>query len=204
MDCLKNYLIIKRIFDFCLACSGIIFSLPLWLIFGFLVWQADRGHIFYLQERVGKNSRIFKGIKFRSMQPDAEEGSGPVQAKDNDPRVTNIGRFLRKTAMDELPQLWNIFKGDMSFVGPRALRPKETELNDNSKIISIFEIPGFQRRASIKPGLTGAAQVFASRKLSRKYKFNYDLWYVDNMSFWLDIKLIIKSFLITFRAKWDT
>ena len=178
--------------------------MPLWFIFGFLIWLQDCGQIFYIQERVGKNGVIFQGLKFRSMNTGAEDGIGPVQAKDNDPRVTRIGRFLRKTAMDELPQLWNIFKGEMSFVGPRALRPEESELNDSARTRSVFEIPGFQKRASIKPGLTGAAQVLASRKLTREDKFKYDLWYVDNMNFWLDLKLILKSLLRTFEAKWDT
>ncbi|OGX18649.1 MAG: hypothetical protein A3K83_04990 [Omnitrophica WOR_2 bacterium RBG_13_44_8b] len=204
MNCLKNYSMIKRIFDVSFAGLGIVISSPLWLIFSLLIWLEDCGRVFYAQERVGIRGEIFKGLKFRSMKPGAEDGIGPVQAKDNDPRVTKIGRFLRKTAMDELPQLWNILKGDMSFVGPRALRPQETELNGNADIRSVFEIPGFKKRASIKPGLTGAAQVLASRKLSREDKFKYDLWYVDNMDFWLDLKLILKSLLRTFTAKWDT
>jgi lipopolysaccharide/colanic/teichoic acid biosynthesis glycosyltransferase len=142
-------------------------------------------------------------MKFRSMMPDAEKNLGPVQAKKNDPRDTRIGRILRKTAMDELPQFINILKGEMSFVGPRALRPLEIESTDVSKVRNIFEIPGFQKRSSIKPGLTGAAQVFASRNLPREEKFKYDLWYVENMSFWLDIKLIAKSILTTLKARWD-
>lgn len=194
---------LKRAFDYSLALLGLFIFSPLWLIFSLAIWLEDRGPIFYIQERVGKNSRIFKGIKFRSMRPDAEEGIGPVQAKENDPRVTKIGRFLRKTAMDELPQLLNILKGDMSFVGPRALRPMETEPTDASRVRGIFHIPGFEKRASIEPGLTGVAQVFASRSLTREEKFKYDLWYVDNMSLWVDIRLIVKSILTTFRARWD-
>ena len=136
------------------------------------------------------------------MIADAEKDLGPVQAEENDPRITKIGSFLRKTAMDELPQLINIFKGDMSFVGPRALRPQEREVNDNiSK--SVFKFPEFKIRSRTKPGLTGVAQVFASRNLMREDKFKYDLWYIDNMSLWLDIKLIAKSILTTLKARWD-
>ena len=193
----------KRTFDFFLALIGLFVSLPPWLIFCLAIWFEDRGPIYYTQERVGKNAHIFKSIKFRSMRPDAEKGIGPVQAKDNDPRVTRIGKFLRKTAMDELPQLLNILKGDMSFVGPRALRPTEIESNGSSGAVPIFQVPGFKERSSVLPGLTGVAQVLASRNLSREEKFRYDLWYIDNMSFWLDIKLIAKSILVTLKAKWD-
>jgi lipopolysaccharide/colanic/teichoic acid biosynthesis glycosyltransferase len=178
-------------------------SLPLWPIIGLAIRLEDRGAVFYLQERVGRGGRLFKSIKFRSMRPDAEKGLGPTQAEENDVRITKTGRFLRKAAMDELPQLLNIFKGDMSFVGPRALRAAEIESTGGSQAKSIFEVPGFEKRSSIRPGLTGLAQVLASRKLSREEKFKYDLWYIENRSFWLDIKLITASFLRTFRARWD-
>jgi len=134
--------------------------MPFWIIFSLAIWFEDRRPIYYLQERVGKEGRVFKGIKFRSMIPEAERDLGPVQARENDPRNTKIGRIMRRTAMDELPQLINILKGDMSFVGPRALRPMEAEIDDNGQIRTIFQIPGFERRSSIKPGLTGFAQVF--------------------------------------------
>ncbi len=193
----------KRVFDFFLALIGLFMSLPLWFIFALAIWLEDRGPIFYFQERVGKGGRIFKSMKFRSMIPGAEKGLGPVQAQKDDPRDTKIGRVMRKTAMDELPQLINILKGDMSFVGPRALRPAEVESNNASQVMSIFQIPGFKKRSSILPGLTGAAQVFASRNLPREGKFKYDLWYIDQMNFWLDIKLIAESILITLKARWD-
>ncbi len=195
---------LKRAFDYSLALLGLFIFSPLWLIFSWAIWLEDRGSLYYIQDRVGKGSRIFRGIKFRSMVPDAEKGVGPVQAKENDPRVTKLGGFLRKTAMDELPQLLNILKGDMSFVGPRALRTMEIELADPACAKAIFQIPGFKKRSSIRPGLTGAGQVFATRRLVREEKFKYDLWYVDNMSFWLDIRLIVRSVVTTLRAKWDT
>ncbi len=195
---------IKRAFDFFLSVTGLFMSLPLWVIFAWAIWLEDGGVVLYSQERVGKGGRIFKGFKFRSMIPNAEKGLGPVQAKTDDPRITRFGKILRATAMDELPQLVNIARGDMSFVGPRALRPKEIELIPGSEAVDMSNIPGFEKRTSIRPGLTGFAQVFASRNLPREEKFKYDVWYVEHMSFWLDIKLILKSFAITFRAKWDT
>lgn len=204
MGFLKGYAMLKRAFDFSLAFTGIILSLPFWVLFSVLIWLEDGGSIFYSQDRVGKDGIIFKNIKFRSMILDAEKGLGPVQAQRNDPRDLRIGRLMRKMAMDELPQLINILKGEMSFVGPRALRPIEKEVvGDSYEPRPIFEIPGFAKRASIRPGLTGVAQVFAPRSILREEKFKYDLWYVDHMNFWLDLKLIALSFLITFKAKWD-
>ena len=117
----------KRLFDIFLSGIGLIGSSPLWLLFSLSIKLEDRGPIFYTQERVDKNGRVFKAIKFRSMIPDAEKHTGAVWASENDPRVTKVGRILRATAMDELTQLWNIFKGDMSFVGPRAERPELVE-----------------------------------------------------------------------------
>src|SRR4030042_6593725 len=120
-------MMLKRLFDIGLSGIGLIGSAPLWLIFSLAIKLQDGGPVFYSQERVGKGGRIFRVIKFRSMIKDAEKTTGPVQAVENDPRVTKIGRILRKTAMDDLPQLVNILKGDMSFIGTRALRPAERE-----------------------------------------------------------------------------
>lgn len=193
----------KRILDFSLALVGLFVSLPIWFIFGLAIWLEDRGPIFYFQERVGKDGKIFKGMKFRSMVSEAEELSGPIQAYEHDWRVTKLGRILRATAMDELPQLYNIIKGEMSFVGPRALRPFEIDGPDN-KPKSIKEFEGFQQRCRISPGLTGIAQILAPRDISRQEKFKYDIWYIDNQNLWLDIKIIIFSFVITFMGKWET
>jgi lipopolysaccharide/colanic/teichoic acid biosynthesis glycosyltransferase len=197
-------LFLKRPFDVALSTLGIIISAPLWLIFSFLIWADDRGPIFYFQERVGKNGRIFKAIKFRSMIRYAEKDKGPVQAEENDPRVTKVGRLLRATAMDELPQILNIWKGDMSFVGPRALRPEEQEVHGDSQTKVLQEIPGFDKRHSVRPGLTGLAQVYLSSDAPRLQKFRYDLLYIRQQSFWLDLKLIFLSFWITFRGKWES
>lgn len=197
-------LFLKRPFDIALSGFGIIISLPLWLVFGLIIWLEDRGSVFYKQERVGKNGRIFKALKFRSMVIGAEKDMIPVQAKENDPRVTKVGKFLRNTAMDELPQLVNIFKGDMSFVGPRALRPKEIELHGNPDEIDLTKLPGFKRRHDVIPGLTGFAQIYLPRDAPNNKKFRYDLLYIKKRSFWWDLKLVFLSFWITFRGKWES
>jgi len=196
--------ILKRPFDFLLSLTGIIFSIPLWILIGIMILIEDGLPIFYAQERVGKNGRIFKVIKFRSMIKDAERDTGPVQATENDPRITRIGKILRNTAMDELPQLINILKGDMSFVGPRSLRPKEKEVYENPEKTNIEDIPGYKERLVVRPGLTGIAQIYLPTDALRKEKFQYDLSYIKNQSFLLDLKLIILSFWITFRGKWQT
>ena len=174
---------LKRLFDIFLSFIGLIFSSPLWLLFSLAIKLEDRGPIFYAQERVGKNGRIFKALKFRSMIPDAEKHTGAVWASENDPRVTKVGRILRATAMDELPQVWNIFKGDMSFVGPRALRPKEKEVYGNPDEMNIENVPGYHERLSVQPGLTGMAQVYLPTDALRSEKFKYDLFYIKNQSF---------------------
>lgn len=198
----KGYFL-KRPFDFSLALVGFFASLPVWLLISYAIWLQDYGPVFFTQERVGFCGKIFMGYKFRSMMPDAERKTGPVQARENDERITRVGNVLRRTALDELPQLLNILKGDMSFVGPRPLRPAEIEVGKSSSE-SLGDIQLAALRASIMPGLTGVAQVFASRCITREEKFKYDLWYKDHQSFFLDVKLIILSFWISMRRKWDT
>ena len=195
---------LKRLFDICLSSLGLIGSSTLWIIFGLLISIEDGLPIFYLQERVGKGGKIFKAIKFRSMIKDAEKGIGSVQAVENDPRVTKMGGILRATAMDELPQLLNILKGDMSFVGPRALRPKEREVHGNSALTKIEDVPYYKERLAVRPGLTGLAQVYLPTDALRSEKFQYDLLYIKKQSFLLDLKLILLSFWITFRGKWES
>lgn len=195
---------LKRLFDITLSSIGIIGSLPLWVLFSLAIWLGDMGPVFYKQERIGKDGKIFKALKFRSMIKDAEKDTGPVQAVENDPRVTKVGRILRATAMDELPQLINILKGDMSFVGPRALRPKEKEVRGNPDEKEIEKIPGYQERLTVRPGLTGLAQVYLPGEALRSEKFKYDLLYIKKQSFLFDLKLIFLSFWITFRGKWES
>jgi lipopolysaccharide/colanic/teichoic acid biosynthesis glycosyltransferase len=192
----------KRLLDILLAGCGLIFSAPVALLAAVAIKLEDGGPIFFTQERVGRRGRHFLALKFRSMVPDAETRVGPLQAVENDARVTRVGRLMRATAMDELPQLWNIFRGDMSFVGPRALRPGEIEVNGRG-MERLEEVPGFQARCAVVPGLTGVAQIYAPRDITRRHKFRYDRLYIRRQSFWLDVRLILLSFWITFRGTWE-
>lgn len=196
-------LFLKRPFDIGLSFSGLVLSSPLWILIPALIKIEDGGPVFYGQDRVGKNGRIFRALKFRSMRTDAEK-DGPQQAVEHDPRITRIGRVLRATAMDELPQLVNIFKGDMSFVGPRALRPHEKEVHGDPDRRDIQDIPGYRERHVVRPGLTGLTQVYLPGETPRRRKFRYDLLYIRKRSFWLDLKLVFLSFWITFRGKWES
>jgi len=121
---------------------------------------------------------------------------------ENDPRVTMTGRMLRATAMDELPTLINILKGDMSFVGPKPL-PFKVERRPSRPYSNIAQVPGYDTRSQIKPGLTGMAQVYAPKNIDHKERFHYDSIYIERMSFWLDLKLIFLSFWVTFRGRWE-
>ena len=193
----------KRALDLTLSGAGLLLAAPLWLVFAAAIKLQDGGPVFYAQDRVGAGGRIFKALKFRSMVPDAEAGVGAIQATEEDPRVTPVGRFLRAAAMDELPQLWNIFRGDMSFVGPRALRPGESDADRPGEVVPIEAVPGFAERCSIRPGLTGVAQIYAERDLPRRQKFRYDRLYIREQTFWMDVGLILVSFWITLRGTWE-
>ena len=163
----------------------------------------DGGPIFYGQERAGRGGRPFRALKFRSMRPDAEAVTGPLQARHADDRITRVGRVMRATAMDELPQLWNILRGDMSFVGPRALRPGEIEI-EGGEPVPLESVPGYAGRMIVQPGLTGIAQIYAARDISRRRKFRYDALYIRRRSLWLDVRLILLSFWISFRGTWES
>jgi lipopolysaccharide/colanic/teichoic acid biosynthesis glycosyltransferase len=193
----------KRTFDVVLSGVGLVASAPVWAVIAALIKLEDGGPIFYDQERSGRHGVPFKVRKFRSMIPDAEALVGAVQATEHDSRVTRVGHLLRATAMDELPQLWNIFRGDMSFTGPRALRPGEIETIGSGQLERLEDVPGFSVRASVLPGLTGIAQIFAPRDIPRRLKFRYDILYVRRQSFWLDLRLVALSFWITFRGTWE-
>ena len=200
----KEYLL-KKPFDFLLSLTGIIISLPLWVIISILIWAEDKGPIFYSQNRVGINGRLFKTYKFRTMLPESDQLYGNKQAVEDDTRITGVGKYLRYTALDELPQLLSILFGDMSFVGPRALLPDEIEVNEDVKeSVPIDQIPGYMNRQSVRPGLTGIAQIYAPRDINRKNKFRYDKLYINNMGILLDLKLIFLSFWITFRGRWES
>jgi lipopolysaccharide/colanic/teichoic acid biosynthesis glycosyltransferase len=193
----------KRAFDIALSAVGLVAAAPIWALVALAVKWQDGGDVMFRQERVGLNGRVFEALKFRSMIPDAEALTGPVQAAEHDPRVTPVGRVLRATAMDELPQLWNILRGDMSFVGPRPLRPGEADIADNGITIPLCDIPGYDMRHRVRPGLTGLAQVYAPRDLRRAGKFRLDRLYLKRAGFFLDLKLLTLSFLITARGAWE-
>jgi lipopolysaccharide/colanic/teichoic acid biosynthesis glycosyltransferase len=194
---------LKRAFDATLAAAGLLASAPLWALFAAAIKLEDGGPVFFRQDRVGLGGRTFDALKFRSMRPDAEAMTGALQATENDPRVTRTGRFMRATAMDELPQLWNILRGDMSFVGPRALRPGEIEAGANGRLTRLEDVPGFEHRIKVRPGLTGLAQVYAPRDVPRRQKFRYDRLYVDRRSWRLDLQLLLLSFWISLHGTWE-
>ena len=197
-------ILLKRAFDATLSGAGLVLSAPLWLLLAAAIKLEDRGPVFYRQDRIGRNGRAFRVLKFRSMVPDAEALVGALQSSAGDPRVTKIGRLMRATAMDELPQLVCIFRGDMSFVGPRALRPGEIEVRGNGVHEALEDVPGFRARCAVVPGLTGVAQIYAARDIPRRQKFRYDLLYIRKQSFALDVRLIMLSFWITFRGTWES
>jgi len=187
--------ITKRIFDVVLSLLGLIGSLPLWIIISLAIYLEDGWSIFYVQERIGKGGRIFKIYKFRSMIKSAEQ-TGNLWTEENDLRITKVGRILRATAMDELPQLMNIIKGDMSFVGPRSERPELAEKFSK-------EIPNYNLYLSVRPGLTGVAQVYGDYDTVPRQKYRYDLFYIQKQSFGFDLKLIFLSLWITSKSKWE-
>lgn len=193
----------KRLFDVSLSALGLLVSSPLWALIAICIKLEDGGPVFYGRDRVGKGGVRFKSWKFRSMSVNSDEQSELRQATQHDKRVTRVGRIIRVTAMDELPQLWSIFTGDMSFVGPRPLLPEELEVRGTGEVIPLEKIPGFEARHSVTPGLTGLAQIFAPRDVPRRHKFRLDLLYIRKRSFLTDLRFIALSFWITFRGKWE-
>ena len=193
---------LKRAFDVALSGVGLVISAPLWLVIAAAIKLEDGGAVMFPQDRVGLGGATFRALKFRSMVPHAA-ALPPHQAGKADPRITHVGRVLRATAMDELPQLFNIFRGDMSFVGPRPLMPGEIEVRGNGDLVRLDSIPGYVERQSVRPGLTGLSQVYAPRDTPRVRKFRLDSIYVRNASFRLDVFLVAVSFWITFRGRWE-
>jgi sugar transferase (PEP-CTERM system associated) len=181
--------LMKRAIDLSLSLLMAVATLPLMVLTAALVWIEDGRPIFYRQERVGENGRPFVLSKFRSMRKDAEQGGRPVWAKDGDERVTRVGRFIRTTRLDELPQLWNVLRGDMSFVGPRPERP--FFVDELSR-----QIPFYQQRHAVKPGLTGWAQVkyrYGSSLEDAMEKLRYDLYYIKHLSVFFDLTIVFDT-----------
>lgn len=177
----------KRFFDLTASLLLCLATSPLWILAFFLIKLDDRGPLFYFQERLGRDGRAFKLIKFRTMKVDAEKESGPVWAKQNDDRRTRVGEFLRKSNIDELPQLWNVVMGHMSLVGPRPERPHFVEKFRD-------EVPRYMARHKVKSGITGWAQVNGYRgNTSIVERINYDLYYMENWSILFDIEILFMT-----------
>jgi len=191
----KVQLNVKRTLDFIFAVTVLVVSLPIMVITYFLVKFNSKGRAIFTQVRVGKNGEKFTLYKFRTMYDDAED-RGPQWAQEHDPRVTKVGRILRRTRVDELPQLWNVLKGEMSFIGPRPERPDFVEKLEKM-------LPYYELRSLVAPGITGWAQVmypYGASVEDAKEKLQYDLYYIKNYSLALDIVIVVKTLRVVFRA----
>lgn len=193
----RVYGFFKRLADIILAVAGLLATIVLFPVIAFFIKWDSRGPIFFRQERVGKMGKKFRVIKFRSMVENAES-AGAVWARPGDSRITGAGKILRRARLDELPQLWNVLKGEMSVVGPRPERPEfDRELE--------VKIPFYAERHLVKPGLTGWAQVNFRYGFSEKdayEKLQYDLYYIKNRSLFLDLEIILKTIKVMFRGEW--
>lgn len=184
-------MIIKELLDRIFSLILIILLAPLFIILILCTKLDSKGPVFFLQERVGKGGRIFRILKFRTMIPNAIQIGSGVYTEDNDPRITRIGRFLRRTSLDELPQLINILKGDMSFIGPRpTLEYQVKEYDDFQK-----------KRLLMKPGVTGLAQINGRNSISWPERIRYDVTYIESWSLFLDLKIFLKTFLVVFKQE---
>lgn len=182
----RNFL--KRLFDFILSLIGFTILLPVFLVVTGLLYFANQGKPFFLQPRPGKNGKIFRVIKYKTMN-DLKDTQGNLLP--DEVRLTSVGKFVRKTSLDEIPQLLNVIKGDMSLIGPRPLLVEYLPLYNKEQ----------QRRHEVRPGITGWAQVNGRNAISWNQKFEYDVWYVDNMSPWLDLKIIFLTVFKIFKSE---
>ena len=189
--------IIKRLFDIGASLAGLVLSLPLMLLAALAIKLESPGPLLYRQARLGQNGCVFILNKFRSMRPDAEKDTGPVWSAQQDPRITRVGSFLRRTRLDELPQLYNVLVGHMSFIGPRPERPEfVAELQK--------QIPYYIERLAVKPGLTGWAQVkyqYGSSVEDAVEKLQYDLYYIKNLSLFLDLLIVLNTVQVVLFAR---
>lgn len=180
----KNFF--KRVFDFILALVALPFWFIILLIIGPIIYFQDKGSIFYNAYRLGKDGKVFNMYKFRSMKinaPDLRNDDGSTFNAEDDPRLTKIGKFIRKTSLDETPQLLNIIKGDMSIIGPRPDLPDHRELYEGNE----------ERKLEIRPGVTGYNQAYFRNTVPWKERIQNDIYYIDHLSWWLDIKIFFKT-----------
>lgn len=191
--CRKNYLRIKRITDVVLSVLGLCLNVPFLAIVALLVKLDSSGPLIYQQQRLGRNGRVFKIIKFRTMCEHAEQGVSEWASK-SDPRVTRVGRFLRRLRLDEVPQLWNVLKGDMSLVGPRPERPDLTRQFN-------AQVPGFLERLQVEQGITGWAQVNGGYELTPQEKLAYDLEYIQRQSICFDLWILAKTIIVVITGR---
>jgi lipopolysaccharide/colanic/teichoic acid biosynthesis glycosyltransferase len=185
----NRYAEFKRAIDILFALPTLAVALPLIAILSVLVKLTSRGPAFYLQERVGRNGHVFQMVKLRTMTADAEKQTGPVWSSRDDPRETPLGRFLRRTHLDELPQLWNVLRGDMSLIGPRPERPFFVEKFER-------EIPGYVERLRVRPGITGWAQVnhdYDQTLDDVRRKLAYDCEYIERMGWGMDFQILVAT-----------
>jgi exopolysaccharide biosynthesis polyprenyl glycosylphosphotransferase len=183
---------LKRLLDIIASFIILIITLPVIIITAIAIKLESKGPVFFKQERSGMNGTIFRIIKFRSMYEDAEKHTGPIWSSKDDPRVTRIGKIIRRVRIDELPQLINVLKGEMSIVGPRPERPFFVEKLSE-------EIPYYKRRLKVRPGITGWAQVkhkYDESVEDVKIKLRYDLFYIENMSLRMDFKIIVRTIFV--------
>ena len=188
---------LKRVVDVFVATAILTVGSPVWLMVALLIKIDSRGPVLYKQDRVGRNGKTFNIFKFRSMYSDAEKHSGPVWASKKDPRVTRVGKIIRRLHIDEVPQFINVLLGDMSLVGPRPERPFFVE-----KLTG--ELPLYKRRLKVRPGITGWAQVkhkYDESIEDVKVKLKYDLFYIENMSWRMDLKILFNTFYVTLTGK---
>ncbi len=178
--------LVKRLEDLVIAGAMLLVTSPFFLLIAASIKCTDRGPVFYTQNRLTRDGQVFRIYKFRTMVVDAEKKSGPVKAGDRDPRILPVGRFLRATRLDELPQLLNILKGEMSLVGPRPERPELAAIITKN-------IPEFQYRLKVKAGLTGYAQIYGKYCTTSYDKLKLDLTYIRNYSIWMDLRLILMT-----------
>lgn len=189
----------KRALDLALAGAMLLCSAPLWLLVALAIKLEDGGPVFYGQERWGRGGHTFRVKKFRTMIQNA----GLRPAEQSDRRITRVGRLLRACGMDELPQLLNIWRGEMSFVGPRALAVGEQVRNASGALVGYESVPGFWQRLAVRPGLTSIATIYIPKDASPRRKFRYDQLYIRRQSLLVDLRLILLSFWISFRGKWE-